>query len=128
MSLKYGYQASEGAHLLPLNSNFDYLNSLNFSKGCYVGQEITSRANFVGLTRKRLAVYLASRSLLEEYDEHPNDNVALMKDYVADHFEEKIEPKESPDGKILILGELIRQLSEPCACNATHWRPFSRYS
>ncbi|KNC86330.1 hypothetical protein SARC_01524 [Sphaeroforma arctica JP610] len=38
----------------PLESNFDVLNGIDFDKGCYIGQELTARAKFVGVTRKRL--------------------------------------------------------------------------
>ncbi|CEF65679.1 Putative transferase CAF17, mitochondrial [Strongyloides ratti] len=39
---------------LPLNMNGDLMNGINFDKGCYVGQELTARTNFVGVVRKRL--------------------------------------------------------------------------
>lgn len=39
---------------LPLESNFDIFNALSFTKGCYLGQELTTRTKFRGETRKRL--------------------------------------------------------------------------
>ncbi|XP_065319304.1 putative transferase CAF17 homolog, mitochondrial isoform X2 [Gordionus sp. m RMFG-2023] len=39
---------------LPLESNADYLNSVSFTKGCYIGQELTSRTYHTGVIRKRL--------------------------------------------------------------------------
>uniref|UniRef100_A0A0K0EEH1 GCV_T domain-containing protein n=1 Tax=Strongyloides stercoralis TaxID=6248 RepID=A0A0K0EEH1_STRER len=39
---------------LPLNMNGDLMNGINFDKGCYVGQELTARTNFLGVVRKRL--------------------------------------------------------------------------
>ncbi|MGN6670632.1 MAG: CAF17-like 4Fe-4S cluster assembly/insertion protein YgfZ [Candidatus Nucleicultricaceae bacterium] len=38
---------------LPLESNFDIFNALSFTKGCYLGQELTTRTKFRGETRKR---------------------------------------------------------------------------
>ena len=40
---------------LPLESNLELLNAISFTKGCYLGQELTARTNFRGVVRKRLA-------------------------------------------------------------------------
>jgi tRNA-modifying protein YgfZ len=34
--------------------NFDYLNGIDWKKGCYVGQELTARMHYRGLAKKRL--------------------------------------------------------------------------
>ncbi|CAO0800705.1 unnamed protein product [Mucor circinelloides] len=39
---------------LPLESNFDYMNGVDFRKGCYVGQELTIRTFHTGVVRKRI--------------------------------------------------------------------------
>jgi folate-binding protein YgfZ len=39
---------------LPLEINCDYLNGVNFQKGCYIGQELTARTHHTGVVRKRL--------------------------------------------------------------------------
>ncbi|TIA84119.1 hypothetical protein E3P78_00739 [Wallemia ichthyophaga] len=39
---------------LPLESNIDYMNGVNFRKGCYVGQELTIRTQHTGVVRKRI--------------------------------------------------------------------------
>lgn len=39
---------------LPLECNADLLNSVSFSKGCYLGQELTARIHYTGVVRKRL--------------------------------------------------------------------------
>ncbi|CAM9238552.1 unnamed protein product [Ectocarpus fasciculatus] len=47
----------EGIELLdsiPLESNLDLLGSISFTKGCYVGQELTARTQFKGFVRKRV--------------------------------------------------------------------------
>ncbi|ORZ01889.1 hypothetical protein BCR42DRAFT_429821 [Absidia repens] len=39
---------------LPLESNIDYMNGVDFRKGCYVGQELTIRTYHTGVVRKRI--------------------------------------------------------------------------
>ncbi|KAG8461504.1 hypothetical protein KFE25_001108 [Diacronema lutheri] len=39
---------------LPLESNLDMHRAISFSKGCYLGQELTARTHFTGVVRKRL--------------------------------------------------------------------------
>ncbi|KAI8096655.1 uncharacterized protein BX664DRAFT_324547 [Halteromyces radiatus] len=39
---------------LPLESNLDYMNGVDFRKGCYVGQELTIRTYHTGVVRKRI--------------------------------------------------------------------------
>lgn len=39
---------------LPMESNIDYMNGLDFHKGCYLGQELTVRTHHTGVIRKRL--------------------------------------------------------------------------
>jgi folate-binding protein YgfZ len=37
-----------------LEHNFEELNAIDFSKGCYIGQELTARTKYRGVVRKRL--------------------------------------------------------------------------
>lgn len=45
---------------IPLECNLDLLHYISFTKGCYVGQELTARTKFKGLLRKRLVPFLCS--------------------------------------------------------------------
>ena len=53
-------EGSEWAGQVPLELNLERLNGVSFTKGCYMGQELTARTHFQGLVRKRaLPVLLA---------------------------------------------------------------------
>lgn len=47
-------EGSEVANMIPLECNIDMLHGVSFSKGCYIGQELTARTHFKGQVRKRL--------------------------------------------------------------------------
>lgn len=44
----------ESEKTLLIEANFDWLNGISFSKGCYMGQELTARTHYRGLVKKRL--------------------------------------------------------------------------
>jgi folate-binding protein YgfZ len=54
----------------PSEINFDQLNGISYSKGCYLGQELTARTHFTGLTRKRIfPIFSKDGSFLKTDDE-----------------------------------------------------------
>ncbi|CAM9570799.1 unnamed protein product, partial [Ascophyllum nodosum] len=62
-ALRMAHGVGEGKELLdsiPHESNLDLMGSISFTKGCYVGQELTARTQFKGLVRKRLLPVLFS--------------------------------------------------------------------
>lgn len=47
---------------LPLESCIDYMHGVDFRKGCYIGQELTARTYFTGVTRKRIVPVMLGES------------------------------------------------------------------
>lgn len=53
-----GLQEINSEKAFPLEYNFDLLHGICWTKGCYVGQELTARTKFVGEVRKRIFPYI----------------------------------------------------------------------
>lgn len=49
-----GPQDLPPGNCFPLESNLVFMNGVSFSKGCYLGQELTARTHHTGVTRKRI--------------------------------------------------------------------------
>ena len=52
--LGVGESAAELGGEVALECNLDGLHGVSFTKGCYIGQELTSRTHFRGVVRKRV--------------------------------------------------------------------------
>lgn len=46
---------------LPLDVGLHLINGVSFSKGCYLGQELTARSHFTGVLRKRLTTLIVKQ-------------------------------------------------------------------
>jgi len=79
------YGIGEGVELmscLPFTANFDFLNALDFSKGRYIGQELTARSYHTGIIRKRIMPFVVHT---------PNIKVpeSLLANVTLDFYDEK---------------------------------------
>ena len=81
---------------LPLESNIDHMNGIDFRKGCYVGQELTIRTQHTGVVRKRILpvqMYTSNPPTRLTYD--ATDPAAPL------HADIKAEGGKRPTGKLL---------------------------
>ncbi len=75
---------AEGSDLsdrIPIECNLDLLNYISFTKGCYVGQELTARTKFKGIVRKRVFPFVIQslgESIFQpgsQFEEIPKDKL-----------------------------------------------------
>mmetsp|Transcript_9569 Transcript_9569/g.13165 ORF Transcript_9569/g.13165 Transcript_9569/m.13165 type:complete len:369 (+) Transcript_9569:87-1193(+) len=101
-----------------LESNYDWLSGVSFTKGCYLGQELTARSHHTGVIRKRLMpVYfvpsgpnkqeIAGRDI-KNYERWNDDGDLLFPSYFDPNSKLLIPPtttklraNDKPAGKIL---------------------------
>ena len=63
MGIAEGNEEIPSGNCFPLEYNLDYLNGVSFSKGCYIGQELTARTHHTGVVRKRVMPITLDRVL-----------------------------------------------------------------
>ncbi|BAK83056.1 CAF17-like 4Fe-4S cluster assembly/insertion protein YgfZ [Komagataeibacter medellinensis] len=63
LGLPDGVRDCESGKTLLLEANFDQLNGISWTKGCYMGQELTARTRYRGLVRRHLLPVAADREL-----------------------------------------------------------------
>ena len=106
--------------LFGIECNFEELNGIDFKKGCYIGQEITSRIKLRNkLSKRLLPVQLIEGKLIEGATIKNNDNeigkvlinnqypFAIIK-YLSDNFDPKIKYKSEEAVLKIIIPEWIK--------------------
>ena len=76
----------------PIELNLDYLNSISFKKGCFIGQEVTSRMYRKGKPKKRVFsitsnrnnkqgddIFLENKKIGTIIKSYENESVAILK-------------------------------------------------
>ncbi|KAI8317187.1 putative transferase CAF17 [Colletotrichum sp. SAR11_240] len=64
-------------HALPQETNMDYMNGIDYHKGCYVGQELTIRTKHRGVVRKRILpciIYDVDRAAPQTLQYRPDED------------------------------------------------------
>ena len=69
-SLRHMEGIAEGSEIqyeraLPTEFNFDLLGSISYTKGCYLGQELTARSHFSGIIRRRVVPFYVPHPIAE---------------------------------------------------------------
>ena len=106
--------------LFGIECNFEELNGIDFKKGCYIGQEITSRIKLRDkLSKRLLPIKLIDGNLIEGATIKNNDNeigkvlinnqypFAIIK-YLSDNFDPKIKYKSEEAVLKIIIPEWIK--------------------
>ena len=106
--------------LFGIECNFEELNGIDFKKGCYIGQEITSRIKLRNkLSKRLLPIQLIEGKLIEGATIKNNDNeigkilinnqypFAIIK-YLSDNFNPKIKYKSEEAVLKIIIPEWIK--------------------
>jgi len=99
-------EGPELASVLPFTANLDFLNAVHFSKGCYVGQELTARSYHTGIIRKRIVPFVLSTNKVKTIDPH---NVSLG--YFDSNFTEDLKGKALTDRDGKNLGKVISNIN-----------------
>ena len=68
----------ESVKVFPADANMDLLNGVNFSKGCFVGQEVVSRMKRMTTVKKRM------RSIIFEGDANAGDRILAGERVIGD--------------------------------------------
>ena len=106
--------------LFGIECNFEELNGIDFKKGCYIGQEITSRIKLrKKLSKRLLPIKLIDGKLIEGATIKNNDNeigkvlinnqypFSIIK-YLSDNFDPKIKYKSEEAVLKIIIPEWIK--------------------
>lgn len=95
----------------PLEFGMDYLNAIDFEKGCYIGQELTTRTKRRGVIRK--AIYLAEADqelntgdVILDYMENPIGNIMSTYNNIG-ISQVRIEELEKSEYKAYVNGKKI---------------------
>mmetsp|Transcript_12955 Transcript_12955/g.15577 ORF Transcript_12955/g.15577 Transcript_12955/m.15577 type:complete len:271 (+) Transcript_12955:2-814(+) len=86
-----------------LECNQEFLNAVSFSKGCYLGQELTARSHHTGVIRKRIMPIILTDTQTE-----------VPKPWVLAHKMQDSESELSEEEKLVLPGKLPN-LSAPAS-------------
>lgn len=108
-TIRYLYGIAEGSEvsgLLPLNSNFQYLDSISFNKGCYLGHELTQRTYHTGVIRKKILPFIIANQL-KYILYNKNEMTEIPLDSIDYNFKVELKDFEIENEKREVIGKVI---------------------
>jgi folate-binding Fe-S cluster repair protein YgfZ len=94
-----------------LECNLEFQNGVNFSKGCYIGQELTARTFHTGVVRKRVLPLVVETSIsaqhFQRYGRWTEENY-IFPPFLDDHMEELKTTTTSSGSNIATLIEHLK--------------------
>ncbi|KAL7527051.1 hypothetical protein ACHAWF_002019, partial [Thalassiosira exigua] len=110
-------EGSELTSKTALECNQEFLNAVSFDKGCYLGQELTARSQFMGVVRKRILPVIISSTEAEV--PRPWTMASMIQELGEEGGMERIFGKEAE--KMKLAGHIpppLPQMSAPGAGSA----------
>jgi folate-binding protein YgfZ len=98
---------------LPLNLNFQHLNGISFTKGCYIGQELTQRTYHTGVIRKVAMPFVCAEKLsftISDESSNIEQNVIIPFQSITRKKFPDLKNKEIKDTQGNVLGKVISSI------------------
>lgn len=64
--------------VVAMDAGYDLLHAISFSKGCYVGQEVTARMHYKNIARKAFHIIHGEKLVLMKFDDAAKDPHAVL--------------------------------------------------
>nr|POF13963.1 putative transferase caf17, mitochondrial [Quercus suber] len=87
---------------LPMNYNFDIMGGIDFTKGCYIGQELTIRTHHTGVVRRRILpvqLYDSASAAPDKLEYNPGGSTPADIPNGADM--KRDDKRQKPSGKLI---------------------------
>jgi len=122
-----GINDLEPGKTFPLESNLVFLNGVSFSKGCYLGQELTARTHHTGVIRKRIMPLILSAPISPDLGPFPGNlilntagkDAGKFRDGVGIHGIGLVRVNMS-GGRLIIVG---KGMESECYARMPTWWP-----
>lgn len=104
---------------IPLECGLDELHAISWTKGCYLGQELTSRTKYTGIVRKRLMLVTCLKGMLPEPDTElmwQGQKIGVMRSHTQNHGLALIRLEfltEHPDGILVTHPDYTLKITRP---------------
>ncbi len=108
-ALRYTMMVPEGSEVvdgIPARLNYDLLGSMDLKKGCFLGQELTARAYYTGVVRKRPYLVIAHPPDYPLDPKGTDIRLSLLDESFSANLEGKVIKDDSGRSVLTIIGKL----------------------